>query len=81
MTAPSRTTDGVRGKKIAVNPITCRGHGLCAELLPERIRLDDWGFPIIDPSPVPPHLEPHLRRAIAACPTLALLLRDEPPRL
>jgi ferredoxin len=26
-----------------VDPIACDGHGLCAELLPEHIRLDDWG--------------------------------------
>jgi ferredoxin len=63
------------GKRIVVNPIMCEGHGLCAELLPEMIRLDEWGYPIVDPSPVPLHLEPLLRRAIAACPTLALLAR------
>ena len=39
-------------KRLRVNPITCEGHGLCAELLPERIQLDEWGFPIIDPEPV-----------------------------
>jgi ferredoxin len=60
---------------IVVNPITCVGHGICAELFPERIRLDDWGCPIIDPRPIPAHLEVHARRAVAACPTLALLLR------
>ncbi|HVA75179.1 MAG TPA: ferredoxin [Acidimicrobiales bacterium] len=62
-------------KKLIVNPIACDRHGLCAELLPELIRLDDWGYPIIDPDPVPPHLEEHMRRAVAACPTLALLVR------
>jgi ferredoxin len=61
--------------KLVVNPITCVGHGICAELFPERIRLDDWGYPIIDPRPIPAHLEGHARRAVAACPTLALLLR------
>ena len=61
-------------RKLVVNPITCVGHGLCAELFPEWISLDDWGYPIIDPRPVPPELEPHARRAAAACPTLALLL-------
>jgi ferredoxin len=61
--------------QIVVNPITCEGRGLCAELLPEMIGLDDWGYPMIDPSPVPRHLEPHLRRAISACPTLALMAR------
>lgn len=61
-------------ERIVVNPITCVGHGLCAELLPELITLDDWGYPIIDPRPVPDHLLKHARRAVAACPTLALVL-------
>jgi ferredoxin len=61
--------------RMTVNPITCVGHGLCADLFPERITLDDWGYPIIDPRPIPPHLEDHARRAVAACPTLALLLQ------
>jgi ferredoxin len=67
---------------LTVNPIACDGHGICAELLPELIHLDDWGYPIIDPSPVPPELEGLARRAVAACPTLALLLRqvNEPAR-
>ena len=63
--------------RIVVNPITCVGHGICAELFPERITLDDWGYPIIDPRPIPARLEVHARRAVAACPTLALLLRKE----
>ncbi|MDQ6910067.1 MAG: ferredoxin [Actinomycetota bacterium] len=62
--------------KLIVNPITCTGHGLCAELFPERISLDDWGYPIIDPQPVPADLVEHARRAIAACPALALSLRS-----
>jgi ferredoxin len=61
-------------KRLRVNPIACDGYGLCAELLPERIELDDWGFPIVDPEPVPPALEAHARRAVAACPKLALRL-------
>jgi ferredoxin len=63
--------------RLVVNPITCVGHGMCADLFPERITLDDWGYPIIDPTPIPPHLEDHARRAIAACPTLALRLEQE----
>jgi ferredoxin len=65
---------------IRVDPITCDGHGLCAELLPEHIRLDDWGFPIVDPGPLPPELKPLARRAAAACPTLALLLETRRDR-
>jgi ferredoxin len=60
--------------RLRVNPIACEGHGLCAELLPELIRLDDWGFPIIEVAEVPPELAALARRAADACPTLALLL-------
>jgi ferredoxin len=58
---------------IRVNPILCDGHGLCAELFPERIELDEWGYPIVSGEPVPKALEKHARRAVAECPTLALL--------
>ena len=61
--------------RLVVNPITCVADGMCAELFPERITLDDWGYPIIDPKPIPPHLVEHARRAVAACPTLALVLQ------
>src|ERR1700744_184631 len=61
-------------RRLVVNPIQCDAHGLCAELLPELIQLDDWGFPIVSPEAVPRHLEAHAQRAVAACPTLALLL-------
>lgn len=47
---------------------------LCAELFPEWIHLDDWGYPVIDRGPVTPWLLAHARRAAPACPTLALRL-------
>lgn len=67
-------------KQLRLNPIMCVAHGLCAELFPERITLDDWGYPIIDPTPIRPELEEHARRATDACPTLALLLERERSR-
>jgi len=63
--------------KIRVNPIRCEAHGLCAELFPEWIRLDEWGYPLINPEPIPRALEAHARRAADACPTLALLLEKD----
>ncbi|HWF24911.1 MAG TPA: ferredoxin [Solirubrobacteraceae bacterium] len=63
--------------RLRVNWIACEAHGMCAELLPERITLDDWGYPIIDERPIGPDLEAHARRAVDACPTLALLLERE----
>jgi ferredoxin len=59
---------------LQLNPIKCTAHGLCADLLPERIELDEWGYPIIEPGEVPPELLAHARRAARACPTRALVL-------
>ncbi|MEV6832253.1 ferredoxin [Amycolatopsis sp. NPDC051102] len=63
--------------KVTVDPIGCRGHGLCADLLPELVGLDEWGYPVVARSPVPAELVADARRAAAACPALALRLRKE----
>jgi ferredoxin len=59
--------------RLRVNPIACTGHGMCAELLPELITLDPWGYPLLADQDVPAELSDHAKRAVAACPTLALL--------
>jgi ferredoxin len=64
----------VAGEQLRVNPIMCRAHGMCAELLPEMIQLDEWGYPLLDGRPVPQALLVEARAAVAACPTLALRL-------
>ncbi len=61
-------------RHLRVDPIACTGHGACAELLPEMIVRDDWGYPMADGRPIPPGLLAHARRAADACPTLALLV-------
>lgn len=66
--------------RLRINPIACEAHGMCAELLPELIRLDDWGYPILDVSEVPPDLLGLARRAVDACPTLAVLLEEDAGR-
>ena len=63
--------------RLRVNPIACDAHGFCAELLPELIRLDDWGYPIIEQSDVPLELFELARKAVDTCPTLALLLEGD----
>jgi ferredoxin len=60
--------------RLRVNPIACSGHGLCAELLPELITLDEWGYPVIADQPVPAPLGKQARRAVTDCPALALRL-------
>ena len=59
--------------RLEINPIACKAHGLCADLLPELIELDEWGYPMLA-SDIPAGLEAHARRAVSACPTLALRL-------
>ncbi len=81
--AGARAADGrgprrAGGHKLRVNPIACEAHGMCTELLPELISADPWGYPIVTPGYVPDDLLPLARRAVTACPTLALLLdRDD----
>ncbi len=59
-------------QRLRVNPIKCKAHGMCAELIPERIRLDDWGYPILDPRALTQNLAGHARRAVSECPRTAL---------
>jgi ferredoxin len=59
---------------LSVNPIACTGHGICAEMLPELIGLDEWGYPMVAEHDVPRHLAGLARRAVRLCPTLALRL-------
>ena len=59
--------------RLRTDMTACEGRGLCAEVLPELISLDDWGFPIISRR-VPAQLEDYAREAGRLCPRLALRL-------
>ena len=62
------------GQHLRVNPIACDAHGMCAELLPEQIVLDEWGYPMVGDEELPAELLALARQAVEACPTRALLL-------
>jgi len=66
----------MNGQELVVDRIRCDGRGACAELLPEMIRLDDWGYPVVAAGAVPDHLLVHARRAVKTCPVLALRMRS-----
>ena len=70
---PSRHGDSDEYRhKAAGDPIACDdGRKLCAEILPELITLDDWGFPIIRDGDVPDRLLDEAREAVRVCPKLA----------
>jgi ferredoxin len=61
-------------ERLRVDPIACSGHGVCAELLPEWITLDEWGYPLLAAGDLPAALHRDARRAVAACPARALHL-------
>jgi ferredoxin len=68
-----------RGTRIQINPIACTGHGVCAELLPELISADDWGYPVVADRDIPAGLARAARRAVTDCPALALTLSSRAP--
>lgn len=64
--------------RIVVNPVACDAYGYCAELLPELVTLDEWGYPVTDQRPVPDELLELARQAARDCPRRALVLRPVP---
>ena len=64
--------------KLSVDWPRCAAHGLCAEIAPELISLDDWGYPTVLTGPIPPQLVRLAERARMACPVLALRMEQVP---
>jgi ferredoxin len=61
--------------RLHVDWTKCDGHGLCAELVPEVLTRDEWGFPLARATlDVPAMAMAHARRAVELCPLLALRL-------
>ncbi|MFJ8198905.1 NADH-ubiquinone oxidoreductase-F iron-sulfur binding region domain-containing protein [Streptomyces sp. NPDC096152] len=64
-----------KGARLEVDWSRCAGHGLCAVLAPELIRLGPHGYPTSTTIPVAPWQEHGARRAVNQCPALAVRLR------
>lgn len=62
-------------QRLLVDWPECRARGLCHELLPEIVELDEWGYPVVT-GPVSEALLADARAAVRACPRLALRLMD-----
>lgn len=67
---------GSRGARLHVDWPSCRARGLCFELLPEVVDLDEWGYPVLV-GPVDRARLAAARAAVRSCPTLALRLVRE----
>ena len=66
-----------RRARLVVDPIACDGRGLCAELLPSLITLDDWGFPVISAEDLPASMRKEAAAVVRLCPRLALRLETD----
>jgi ferredoxin len=64
------------GLRITVDPVACEAYGYCAEILPEAIVLDEWGYPIVDDRPLPVELMALAKRTARDCPKRAITVRQ-----
>ena len=60
-------------RQLRVDWPTCHARGLCHEVLPELVDLDEWGYPLIR-GEVTGELVAQAREAVRMCPRLALRL-------
>ena len=62
-------------ERLHLDRIACTGHGVCATILPELVRLDEWGYPVLEPViEASDHNRPVLKAAVKMCPARALRL-------
>ncbi|MEV6961508.1 NADH-ubiquinone oxidoreductase-F iron-sulfur binding region domain-containing protein [Streptomyces sp. NPDC051207] len=64
-------------RRIHVDWTLCRGHGLCADLLPEVFQLGADGFPTVAQADIPRYAEAKAMRAVRRCPALALRIEED----
>ena len=60
-------------RQLRVDWPLCRARGLCHEVLPDLVDLDEWGYPIVR-GPVTDDLLADAKEAVRVCPRLALRL-------
>jgi NADH:ubiquinone oxidoreductase subunit F (NADH-binding)/ferredoxin len=66
--------------RLSVDWTRCRGHGLCAHLVPELVQLDEQGYPVFLDVAVPPWLQSHAQQSVNMCPELALRMTTQAKR-
>jgi len=67
-----------RDLRLRVDWILCDGYGLCGDLLPDLIDLDDWRYPILPREPIDHGRRHDVQRAVDCCPVKALILEAVP---
>ncbi len=65
-------------RRLRVDWIKCDGYGLCGDLAPDLVDLDEWRYPVVRPGPVDRRQLDDARRAVDCCPMKALVLEPVP---
>jgi len=68
--------------RVRVDWIRCDGYGLCGDLAPDLIELDEWRYPIVGVGPLESWQLDEAQRAVDCCPMKALVIeaaRDDRP--
>lgn len=63
--------------RVTIDPVACDAYGYCAELLPEGITLDEWGYPIVNGEPLSAELVALAKRAVRDCPRRAISVTQQ----
>jgi ferredoxin len=61
-------------RELQVDWIACDAFGMCHDLAPDLIALDDWGYPILPPPAVLTDRAADVQRIVDCCPARALRL-------
>ena len=64
--------------RLTIDRDRCEGHGMCEQVAPDLIRLDDNAEPIFDAGDIPPAQSAAAEAAVQSCPVAALFLHSSP---
>ena len=65
-------------KRLRVDWIRCDGYGLCGDLAPDLVDLDEWRYPVLRPVRLERRLLHDAQRIVDCCPKKALVLEEVP---
>ena len=68
-------------RRLRVDWPACKANGVCAEVLPDLVRLDEWGYPLIAVKPVPVSMAKQAERAVRAVPDAGAAPGGDPATL
>lgn len=60
--------------RLRVDIVACDGVGICGHLASDLVRVDSWGYPIIEAGELTRDTERQARAAVKACPKKALFI-------